>query len=78
MTDATGLAEATLGLDGLRNTPANVHYGRAELLRSRRAEVLRAAYTVHPERFVRKPPEPPALPSAAWINRPEEVSPTKQ
>ena len=60
------------------HTPADVHYGRAELLRSRRAEVLRAAYTVHPERFVRKPPEPPALPSAAWINRPEEVSPTKQ
>ena len=60
------------------HTPADVHYGRAELLRSRRAEVLRAAYTVHPERFVRKPREPPALPSAAWINRPEEVSPTKQ
>jgi putative transposase len=55
------------------HTPADVHYGRAELLRSRRAEALGAAYGAHPERFVRKPPEPPALPVAAWINRPQEV-----
>src|SRR5664280_1864336 len=35
-----------------------------------RADVLTAAYAPHPERFVGKPPSPPALPSAAWINRP--------
>jgi hypothetical protein len=31
-----------------------------------------AAYARHPERFVRKPPAPPQLPSAAWINKPKE------
>lgn len=45
-------------------------YGRAELRQTQRAAVLTAAYVAHPERFVRKPPEPPALPAAAWINRP--------
>lgn len=60
------------------HTPADVHYGRASLLREQRAAVLTAAYVVHPERFVRQPPEPPKLPAAAWINRPiEEVMPTQ-
>jgi len=51
-------------------TPADVHHGRAEQLTPARAVVLEAAYTKHPERFVRKHPEPPALPDAAWINKP--------
>jgi len=51
--------------------PADVHYGRAEQVRAARAEVLTAAYAAHPERFVRKPPEPPALPAVAWINQPD-------
>jgi hypothetical protein len=34
--------------------------------------VLNAAYQAHPERFVRKPPAPPAIPAAAWINPPEQ------
>ena len=59
------------------HTPADVHYGRAELIRADRGLVLDAAYAAHPERFVRKPPTPPALPTAAWINRPDE-EPTKQ
>ena len=46
------------------HTPADVHYGRAEAVREKRAEVLTGAYAAHPERFVRKPPEPPALPTA--------------
>jgi putative transposase len=54
------------------HTPADVHYGWAELVQAQRARVLDAAYTAHPERFVRKPPTPPALPTAAWINKPEE------
>ena len=29
---------------------------------------LAEAYAAHPERFVRRPPEPLALPTAAWIN----------
>ncbi len=51
-------------------TPAMVHSGQAEAVRARRREVLVAAYAAHPGRFVRKPPEPPALPAAVWINPP--------
>jgi putative transposase len=60
------------------HTPADVHYGHAELVRARRAEVLSAAYATHPERFVRKPPKPPALPTAVWINQPKEDTTTTQ
>jgi len=52
------------------HTPADVHYGRAHVIRERRAGVLAAAYAAHPERFVKKVPEPPLLPRAAWINQP--------
>ena len=52
------------------HTPADLHYGRATQLRERRADVLAEAYAAHPERFVRKHPEPPRLPGVAWINRP--------
>ena len=54
------------------HTPTDIHYGRAEIVRVGRSNVLAAAYAAHPERFVRKPPEPPALPGPAWINRPTE------
>jgi putative transposase len=57
------------------HTPADVHYGRAAPIRARRAAVLDEAYRGHPERFVGKPPVPPALPGAAWINRPSNVAP---
>ena len=52
-------------------TPAMVHYGQAEAVRTRRAEVLAAAYLGHPERFVRRPPQVPMLPPAVWINPPK-------
>jgi putative transposase len=60
------------------NTPADVHYRRAALVREKRAAVLDAAYAEHPERFVRKPPEPPRLPTAVWINEPKEDPATTQ
>jgi putative transposase len=60
------------------HTPADVHYGRAEAVREQRAAVLNAAYAQHPERFVRKPPEPPRLPTVAWINEPKEDCPSTQ
>lgn len=53
-------------------TPAAVHHGHAEQLHAARAGVLDAAFAAHPERFVRKPPVPPQLPTAAWINKPKE------
>jgi putative transposase len=60
------------------HTPADVHYGRAAAVRQLRAVVLDAAYAEHPERFVRKPPQPPALPPAVWINEPQEDTATTQ
>jgi putative transposase len=52
-------------------TPASVHHGKARKARAARQAVLSAAYAATPERFVRGAPQPPTLPSAAWINKPE-------
>jgi putative transposase len=60
------------------HTPADVHHGRAELVRARRADTLDSAYRDHPERFVRRPPQPPALPTAVWINQPTDDTATTQ
>jgi putative transposase len=51
-------------------TPAAVHHGQAQALQAERQRILAAAYAATPERFVRRPPRPPALPTAAWINKP--------
>jgi putative transposase len=53
-------------------TPASVHFGQAPQILAQRQEVLTAAYETHPERFVRRPPRPPELPTAVWINQPTE------
>ena len=55
------------------HTPADVHYGRARAVQAARGGVLAAAYATHPERFVLRPPAPPKLPAAAWINRPQPI-----
>jgi putative transposase len=52
-------------------TPTAVHHGHAPARHAERARVLDAAYARNPERFVRKPPVPPELPTAAWINKPD-------
>jgi putative transposase len=52
--------------------PTNLHYGHDEIVRDARADVLSAAYTRNPERFVRKHPEPAALPGSVWINKPHQ------
>lgn len=52
--------------------PADVHHGRAMAAIAARAHVLMNADAANPERFVGKPPAPPALPVARWINKPEE------
>lgn len=51
-------------------TPEVVHTQRAEQVRNLRQHTLDAAFAAHPERFVRKPPQPPALPTEVWINPP--------
>ena len=59
-------------------TPESVHYGRAADLLDQRQSILSDAYKAHPERFVHKPPAPPALPSAAWINAPKNQTLEKE
>ena len=57
-------------------TPSVVHHGRADAVLDRRHRARMAAYLVHPERFVSGPPQRESLPSAVWINPPE--NPTRQ
>jgi putative transposase len=54
------------------HTAADIHHGHAPAVQAARAQVLDAAYTAHPERFVSKPPAPPKLPGTSWINPPQE------
>ncbi len=66
---------STIGL----MTPNVVHHGRAEQTHAARAQVLNAAYAATPERFVRRPPRPPsALPTGAWINKPQDPTPSPE
>jgi putative transposase len=52
-------------------SPAVVHYGLAPAAIEQRRAVLDVAYRAHPERFVRKPPEPQPAPTEVWINKPQ-------
>jgi hypothetical protein len=54
------------------HTAADVHHGTAAAVQASRARILVAAYQQHPERFVTRPPTPPALPATAWINPPQK------
>lgn len=54
-----------------------MHYGTAEEVRTQRTETLEAAYAANQARFRHRKPEPPSLPTIAWINEPlpaEEVA----
>jgi len=51
-------------------TPHAVHHGLAAALHARRVQTLQRAYAAQPLRFKGRPPVPPALPTAAWINPP--------
>jgi putative transposase len=54
------------------HTPASVHYGTATEVRAQRQLTLDAAYAANPARFRHRRPEPPKLPTVAWINEPTE------
>jgi transposase InsO family protein len=51
------------------HTPASVHFGTAEQIRTQRQTTLDQAYTAHPDRFTRRP-RAPRTPDSAWINNP--------
>ena len=53
-------------------TPADVHHGRIDIRRDGRRRVLHNAFALHPKRFVRGRPEPPALADVVFINRPND------
>ena len=57
-------------------TPESVHYGRAQTLFRQRAQTLGLAFLTHPNRFKGRAPQPPRLPTAAWINPPKEETVT--
>ena len=52
------------------HTPASLHHGTATEVRAERARTLDAAYAANPDRFRRRRPTPPKLPTVAWINDP--------
>ena len=58
-------------------TPEAIHLGHAPDLHTVRTQVLQSAYDLHPERFVRQVPKPPALPTAVWINPPTPLKETE-
>jgi putative transposase len=55
-------------------TPENVHYGMAQEVYANRVQVLETAFGLNPNRFKGNIPRPPALPKAAWINKPQTDS----
>ena len=57
-------------------TAESVHYGRAQMLFRQRAQTLDVAFLAHPTRFKGKAPQPPRLPTAAWINPPKQETAT--
>ena len=56
-------------------TPMVVHYGQADQVLQARQQTLQAAYTVHPERFVKGAPKAGRVPDAVWINPPKAAGP---
>ena len=52
------------------HTPASVHFGTAHEIRQQRQATLHAAFDANPNRFRHRRPEPPKLPTEAWINDP--------
>ncbi len=52
-------------------TPEQFHYGLAQGVYDQRSLILKKAFDKNPSRFKGKIPLPPALPEAAWINKPK-------
>ena len=54
-------------------TPDQIHFGQAEEIYAARQNTLNTAFLNTPESFVRKPPQPPHIPTAVWINPPKQT-----
>ena len=55
-------------------TPEMVHYGQATAVLQARAATLARAFEAHPVRFKGRPPQPPRLRPAVWINPPSDAA----
>jgi putative transposase len=53
-------------------TPHAMHFGKAAAIHELRQTALDAAFTANPHRFKGSRPQPPRLPTAAWINPPKQ------
>ena len=58
-------------------TPDQIHFGQADEIHAARQTALDAAFLATPERFVNKPPKPPQVPTAVWINPPQKTMPSQ-
>ncbi len=58
-------------------TPDQIHFGQAQEIYTARQATLDAAFLATPERFVHKPPKPPQIPTAVWINPPKPTEETQ-
>ena len=58
-------------------TPDQIHFGQADTIHAARQIAFDAAFLSMPERFVRKRPKPPQIPTAVWINPPKRMEPIK-
>jgi len=58
-------------------TPDQIHFGQADTVYAARQATLDAAFLNTPERFVHKPPKPPKIPTAVWINPPKQTEETQ-
>ena len=59
-------------------TPEVLHHGQADAVIAQRQVVLSRAFQRNPERFVRAHPQPPARPTAVWINPPPARAATQE
>jgi len=58
-------------------TPDQIHFGQADTIHAARQAALDIAFPSKPERFVRKRPKPPQIPTAVWINPPKQTAPAQ-
>jgi len=54
-------------------TPAMLHHGGAVHVLAARHDVMLAAYSAHPNRFIAGKPRRQEVPQAAWINQPADI-----
>jgi putative transposase len=58
-------------------TPDQMHFGQADAIYAARQATLDTAFLTSPERFVRRHPKPPKVPTAVWINPPKNTEKTQ-